>query len=169
MDNSIQEIKLQWIKGDKIGNVESVVTQNAEWTNFQSGSRIATPLINEFMIPIEGEPLELTQANETFDLDKPKLSKTANNTTNQNTNKENPIKTLFNKQKKTDDINLNLSFSIKVPTRDIFNIISMTFGEDEVAMELDSFISEQIDEHILKDTLRESIKELVADRYKDNS
>lgn len=172
MDNSTQEIALQWIKGDKIGNVEKIDNQNSEWTTFQSGSRIATDLIHEFMIPIEGEPLDLSILSES-------LGPTGSNGLGPHPNgtqglikhkKDNPIKTLFDKQKKTDKVDLKLSFSISVPAKNIFDIISMSFDEDEVIAELDSFISAQINPEILKDTLRTSIEELIKDRYnKSNS
>lgn len=170
MDNA-QEITLQWVKGDKIGNVEKVSNQDSQWTVFQSGSRIATGLINEFMIPLEGEPLDLGTLPEITDLQPPneKVTRSAKTPILTKPAKENPIKTLFDKQKKTDNVDLRLTFSINVPTKDIFNIISMTFDEDEVIAELDSFISSQINQEILKDTLRTSIEELIKTRYKTNS
>lgn len=171
MDNSTQEISLQWVKGDKIGNVEKISTQDGEWTVFQSGARIATSLIHEFMMPLEGEPLDLNPPTVP-------LGPTGSNgpgphpigtQVSPKPVKENPIKTLFDKQKKTDKVDLKLTFSINVPAKDIFDIISMTFDEDEVIAELDSFISAQIDQGILKDTLRTSIEELIKKRYKSNN
>jgi hypothetical protein len=80
--------------------------------------------------------------------------------------KTNPIKILFDKQKKTDDIKLSLNFSINVPTTDIFNILSITFEEDEVIEELTKFIQNQIDDKSIKETLDETIKSLIISRYK---
>lgn len=172
MDNSTQEITLQWIKGDKIGNIEKIANQDGEWTTFQSGSRIATGLINEFLLPIEGEPLDLNTPLEMLGpvgTNGPGPHPTGVQGSTKLT-RENPIKTLFDRQKKTDKVELKLTFSISVPAKDIFDIISMTFDEDEVIAELDSFISAQINPEILKDTLRTSIEELIKDRYnKSNS
>lgn len=170
MDNSTQEITLQWAKGDKIGNVEKIASQDSEWTVFQSGSRIATDLIHEFMIPLVGEPLDLNPIPEML---RPIGSNGLEShptrvQVSSKPIKENPIKTLFDKQKKTDKVDLTLNFSINVPAKDIFDIISMTFDEDEVIAELDSFISAQINQEILKDTLRTSIEELIKNRYKSN-
>jgi hypothetical protein len=172
MDNSTdtQEITLQWIKGDKIGNVETVANQDGEWTTFKSGARIATGLINEFMIPIEGEPLDLNPIQPVLDgprgTNGPGPHPSGERTVSKP--KDNPIKTLFDKQKKTDKVDLKLTFSINVPSKDIFDIISMSFDEDEVLVELDSFISNQIDADVLKDTLRTSIEELIQKRFKTN-
>jgi hypothetical protein len=171
MDNStgIQEITLQWIKGDKIGNVETIANQDSEWTTFKSGSRIATGLINEFMIPIEGEPLDLNPVQPVLDGPRGTNGPGPHPTgVRVDKRKDNPIKTLFDKQKKTDKVDLKLTFSINVPSKDIFDIISMSFDEDEVLVELDSFISNQIDTDVLKDTLRTSIEELIQKRFKTN-
>lgn len=168
MDNSTQEITLQWIKGDKIGNIEKISKQDGEWTVFESGSRIATDLINEFMLPIEGALFDLNPPSELIGSNNPS-PRTTEVQVSAKPIKENPIKTLFDKQKKTDKVDLKLTFSINVPAKDIFDIISMTFDEDEVIAELDSFISAQIDQGILKDTLRTSIEELIKKRYKSNN
>lgn len=168
MDNSTQEITLQWIKGDKIGNIEKISKQDGEWTVFESGSRIATDLINEFMLPIEGALFDLNPPSELIGSNNPS-PRTTEVQVSAKPIKENPIKTLFDKQRKTDKIDLKLTFSINVPAKDIFDIISMTFDEDEVVAELDSFISNQINPDILKDTLRTSIEELIKKRYKSNS
>lgn len=165
-----QEIFLQWIKGDKIGNVEKIETQDGEWITFQSGSRIATELLNEFLIPIEGEPLDFKPIN-------PDLTVPGENaltfTSPQRTVKDdriftkvdNPIKTLFDKQKKTDTVNLDFSIPINVPHKDIFNIINMSFDEDEVLKELNSFISNQVSIDHIKDTLKQAINELIDTQY----
>jgi hypothetical protein len=172
MDTNIvtPDVTLQWTKGDKVGNVEKVENQDGEWTVFQSGARIATSLINEFMIPIEGEPLDL---NASLGINTPSDFHLHNSQGNHTTEiqrsvkptKDNPIKTLFDKQKKTDQINLELSIPINVPLIDIFNIISMSFDEEEVLKELDSFISNQVNVENIKDTLQKSIHELIVERY----
>lgn len=161
------EVLLQWIKGDKIGNVERIANQDGEWTVFQSGARIASELLNEFLIPIEGEPLDLNIQPEILGL-------TGSNGPGphpigvQGSAKpvrENPIKTLFNKQKKTDQVNLEFSIPVSVPLPDIFNIISMSFDEEEVLRELDSFITNQVNIETLKSALQDSIHDLIATRY----
>ena len=58
MENT-EEVKLQWIKGDKFGNVEIVNGTQDQWTTFKSGGRIATNLISEFLEPIVGNALDL--------------------------------------------------------------------------------------------------------------
>lgn len=156
--------KLQWIKGDKAGTVEEVIEQDNEWTKFKSGSRISTNLINEFMLLVDGEPLDINQVND--DNQKENHSNIKQSKENHTAAKNNPIKLLFDKQKKTDDIQLNIEFLINVPTTDIFNILSITFDEKEVVEELTQFISNQIDNELIKSKLNESIKQLINNRYK---
>lgn len=161
------DVTLQWIKGDKVGNVECVIMQDSEWTMFQSGGRIATEIINEFMIPIEGEPLDLNiqpQIIESIGSNGPGPRSTGIQGSIKPV-RENPIKTLFDKQKKTDQINLEFSIPVNVPLTDIFNIISMSFDEEEVLRELDSFITNQVNIENIKDTLQKSIHELIIKRY----
>lgn len=149
---------LQWIKGDKIGNVEKVVTQDSEWTIFQGGSRISTEILNEFMIPIEGELLD----SDVYDFTKSKEIKGIPILPHKT---DSPIKTLFDKQKKPDQINLEFSIPVNVPPTDIFNIISISFDEEEVLKELDLFISNQVNIKEIKDTLQKSIHDLIVKRY----
>ena len=141
---SLEKEVLQWIKGDKIGDVETVKGIDNEWTVFESGGRIYTELINEFLLPIQGEPLDfrLTPAE--------------------------AIRTLFDKQKKNDTIKLNLTFPIVVPKNAIYEIISSSFDFVEVNDELESFIKDQISEDLILDSLFDSIKELVKTKYKIN-
>jgi hypothetical protein len=159
--------QLQWTKGDKIGTVEEISMHENEWTKFKSGSRIATNLINEFMIPIEGEPLDFNQVSEKSLIQNKVDTNLVNVNSSSKLNKNsNPIKILFDKQKKTENIELNLKFLINVPSSDIFDIINMSFDESEVTEELNSFILNQINETLLKDTLNKAVETLILEKYK---
>jgi len=94
MENT-EEKKLQWIKGDKLGNVEIVKGVDNEWTIFNSGGRIATNLLSEFLEPLDGEPLDFnpptpasTKAAKVYKEKLPPQKETSS-----------PIRTLFDKQK----------------------------------------------------------------------
>lgn len=158
--------KLQWLKGDKAGNVEEVVGQDGEWTKFKSGSRISTSLINEFMLPVEGEPLDLSDQETVDKVYQNSQTENKNNKTASKISQSNPIKLLFNKQKKTDLIDLTLNFSINVPSIEIFDIISSTFEKDEVMAELSAFIYNQINSDEIETNLKSSIENLIKDRFK---
>lgn len=159
------DVKLQWIKGDKFGTVEIIKGVDNEWTLFNSGRRIATNLISEFLEPVNGEALDfndapqptpaLVNAAEIYKEKLPPQKETAS-----------PIRTLFDKQKKNDKVKLNLIFPIEVPKEDIYEIISSSFDTGEVNDELESFIKNQISEDLISDSLFDSIKELIKTRYK---
>ena len=42
--------KMQWVKGEKLGKIETVVDVDGEWTVFEDGGRINSNLINEFKV-----------------------------------------------------------------------------------------------------------------------
>lgn len=153
--------RLQWSKGEKIGNVETITAQDSEWTTFNSGARIATDLINEFMIPIDIEPLDFAQVEPVksvvIDTPAPIKVETVN---------KNPIRTLFNKQKKIDTLDLTLVFPINTPTRDIFDIINETFDEAEVIDELTAFIMDQINTESIHAKLTAEVHDLITKRFK---
>jgi len=46
------EGQYQWIKGDYQGTVENITESKGEWVYFQSGRRIKSDLLQEFMLPI---------------------------------------------------------------------------------------------------------------------
>jgi len=163
MENT-ELIKLQWIKGDKIGTVETISSTEGEWTIFNSGGRISTNLIGEFLQPVEGEPLDFDNVPSPS----PALKKAAEIYKEKVPQKtvSSPIRTLFDKQKKNDKIKLNLSFPIEIPKKAIYEIISSSFDLDEVNNELESFIKDQINDDLIYDSLFDSIKELISTRYK---
>jgi len=160
-----QDQRLQWLKGEKIGTVETVVAQDGEWTTFKSGARISTDLINEFMILINDEPLDFIQIEPISSVQSPtplaKKVRTVNKIPAQN-----PIRTLFNKQKKTDTIDLVLTFPINAPTSDIFNIISSSFDKTEVINELTAFIMDQIKVKSIQNKLTAEIQDLITKKFK---
>lgn len=161
MENT-EEVILQWIKGDKFGSVETIKSTEGEWTIFRSGGRIATNLLNEFLEPVNGDPLN-------FEPPTPALKKAAEVYKQKVPTQEvisSPIRTLFDKQKKNDKIKLNLTFPIEVPKKAIYEIISSSFDLDEVNDELESFIKNQISDDLILDSLFDSITELIKTRYK---
>jgi len=163
MENKEKE-KLQWIKGDKIGAVETINTTEGDWTVFDSGGRISTNLIKEFLQPVIGTPLDFSNTP----TQPPTIKKGKNKTKASKSPTSSPIRTLFDKQKKNDKIKLNLTFPIEVPKKDIYEIISSSFDSVEVNSELESFIQEQISQDFIKDSLIQSIKELIKTRYDIN-
>jgi len=170
MENStetIEPIKFQWIKGDKIGNIETVSGTDHEWTLFESGARISSSLINEFMIPITtyDAPLDFTSSPQPAPVERRRDRSPRTGSVQASHIEKSPIRILFDKQKNTDNITLNLSLNITVPKNDIFDIMCVSFDAEEVTKELYMFIADQIKDDQLKDVVREGITSLIDQRY----
>jgi hypothetical protein len=170
MSQDIEKIEInrvQWIKGDKIGNIETIIGTDKEWTLFQSGSRISSTLLNEFMIPVNGDDaLDFNSApSETVSLQPTRNTNRATLNVSKATG-TNPIRMLFDKQKNSTKVKLSLSLDIIIPKEDLFNIMICSFEEAEVMKELCSFISDQVKDDEVKESIKESIQALITERYK---
>lgn len=168
---TIEPIKLQWIKGDKIGNVETVVGTEQEWTIFESGSRISSDLIHEFMMPIASDDTILDFESASSEIAvrtrEPRRKGGEGLQPSKVIQKEtSPVRILFDKQKNVDKVTLTLSLNITVPKKDIFDIISSSFSNEETVKELHSFIADQISDEDVKKSIQDSIKSLIDKRYK---
>lgn len=153
----------QWIKGDNIGTIETVVEETANWTKFKSGRRINTSLISEFMIDI---------AEGALDSDDLTLSKTAipPQTSVRSVPKgnvsENPIETLIKKSSKIYNDQIAVSFNLNIPSPELVKFISDSFGEDETIDCVKTYLINQISIDSLKDAMNDSICEFVEKSYK---
>jgi len=155
--------RYQWIKSEKTGNVVEVERSEGEWTYFKGGSRISTTLMPEFLLPLEGNSLPLTNDLQTITNSQGPTVATEKDSTHKT---ESPIRILFDKQAKNDTVKLKIQFPIEVPKVDIYNIILTSFDKDEVKDELKGFILNQLEEDGILDSLHQSIEDLIQERYK---
>jgi hypothetical protein len=157
-----QEVKrLQWIKGDKIGNVEVIESESAEWVTFQSGGRISKSILGEFMMDIgNGDPIIDNVNNE--------LTKVVNAKPTPPTEPvrptatETPIMSLFKKMENTENHSLNFSVNISIPGKDVYNILAKSFGDDVIKDTLEEYIINQLTDEVLKDAIQESITDTIT-------
>lgn len=158
---TVDLIRYQWAKGDNQGTVETVSGVENEWTLFQSGRRINTSLINEFMLPIVDGELDfnpptpaLVKAAESYKANAPiKKSVTS------------PIRALLDKQKKLDKYNIQVSITIELLSKEMYSLLSSSFEEDEVINELNQFIEDQIKTDTVIGMVQDSIQSLIKERY----
>jgi len=155
MSEETEVQKLQWVKGDKQGNVEIVKEQDGEWTTFQSGGRISNSLLKEFMILIQND-------NEILDFEEvnapPPTVKELGNPLGK---KSSPILTLLEKMEDFDELELNLKLNIKIPKREVMSLLSSTFGEDDFDADLKTFVEEQARSKDLKGILSNELELLL--------
>lgn len=158
MSETQEAKKLQWVKGDKLGKVETVVDETSEWINFESGSRINSSLLKEFMIDVTDTEFlvdtEITQK-------KPQVNTSVPNDQNHEVKVENPIMSLFKTMENTDQHNLSINIPIDIPTHDIFKILKGTFGKDKVESTFEDYINDQLNESELKNAISESVGNLI--------
>ena len=158
---TVDPIKYQWIKGDKIGTVEILDKQEGEWSVFKSGGRINTSLIPEFMLMVDGEELD-------FDPPTPAIVNAANEykkPAKSQPKPASPIRTLLDKQKKLDKHNIQISIPIDLLSLDMYSLLSTSFDEEEVNQELQQFIEDQIQSDKVIGMVQESIQSLIKERY----
>tara|TARA_R100001163_G_scaffold62133_1_gene52647 strand:- start:7 stop:516 length:510 start_codon:yes stop_codon:yes gene_type:complete len=147
----------QWIKGEKSGRVVSIKDIDDKWINFNEGGRLAKDLKDEFLQVLDKD---LTQ-----DLaPKPVIPQPTQ--ANIPTEKTSPIRLLLDKQKKLDKIPLGLSFKVNAPKQDIMLVLENSFDLNELNQEVEKFIEDQLDTKEIIKTLKDSIKILIQERYK---
>jgi hypothetical protein len=159
--------RYQWIKSEKTGNVVEVEKVDGDWTNFTDGSRVATELIQEFLLPLEGDELPIKSDLHAIGTIGGVNSNVVDTEAVEIEDElKSPIAILFDKQKKNDNIKLTVKFSIEIPKTDIYEIIETSFDKEEVKDELEKFILKQLDEDEVTDIIHNSINNLIEERYK---
>lgn len=148
---SLEEGKsLQWIKGDKAGSVEIILSADNEWVIFQSGGRISTELIHEFMVSTEEGVLDFSiQPAETA------IVQTRNE-------RDSALMTLLKKMSKTEEHILEIKIPIKIPTLGMYHVLNDTFEDAEVHEEIKKYVLNQINDKEVKQSVASSVEEVIS-------
>ena len=148
----------QWIKGDNSGGIVTIKDTDDQWINFNEGGKLAKDLKDEFLQVLDADianefikPQPIAIIPPTIEKVKPSI--------------DSPIRVLFNKQKKNNKVKLLLEFPVNIPPEGIYELMSSSFGEDEVKEELKSFIKDQISEDLILNGLFDSIESLIESKY----
>jgi hypothetical protein len=153
--------KLQWIKGDKTGKVETVKSIDGDgWLIFEGGSRISSELVGEFMIDASEGALEIDdlstrtpiQRNNSYDTItapvKPKVV-------------ESPLMSLLKKMSKTQSTPLDVTIKVEVPSSAMYSVLIDSFEEEEVHKEISTYILNQVDDQLIKESVQASINGII--------
>lgn len=175
MQDTLKEaIQYQWKKGDKFGQVETVEGIEGEFTNFESGGRIYTSLISEFLeiVTLEGLPFPGAESIDTkkttaqIDPINPIKPATVSNIVEpiETSPLSKLIKTLSSKNVESFD----LSVGINLPKKEVFNMLVENSEEEssEILEEISKSAASQIEINNLQDFLKEQINEFVTNYYK---
>ena len=153
----------QWIKGDDSGNVVTIKNTDDKWIHFNEGGRLAKDLKDEF-IQLLDEDIAGEFVNKPVNNDS--LFKVSTEPTP--IAKASPIRLLLDKQKKLDQIPLQLFFEVDAPRLDIMSVLENSFDSKELGNEVEKFIEDQINVEEIVSTLKDSIKILIKERYKQS-
>lgn len=153
----VPQQRLQWIKGDKLGVVETVVGEEGEWVTFASGGRISKALKHEYMLDVaEGmlpaDELNLQQAARPVQSQQkapasPPPSKT-------------PISILLDKSSQYDELEVAVRVKIKAPKASLLAVLRDSFG-DEAMAEVEEHIMSQVNLETLEESTKAEVKQLL--------
>lgn len=187
-------MQYQWIKGERLGELEVLDKTDDEWVYFTSGRRISSTLMNEYMLPINeydrpmNIPGQITQPAYSFQSEeddntirdaegnvytppKPVIenNRQATRPIHQATEvpkkKEiNPIQLLLNQAAK-DEIDVSVNLTIKIPKKAVYALISESFDTD-IDKQIKEMVSEDISFEKMKQVILESVDNTIKNYYK---
>jgi hypothetical protein len=175
MQDTLKEaIQYQWKKGDKFGQVETVKGIEGEFTNFESGGRIYTTLISEFLeiVTLEGLPFpgaeSIDTKKTTTQIDPINPIKPAAVSNTVEPIKTSPLSKLIKTLSSKNVESFDLSVGINLPKKEVFNMLVENSEEEssEILEEISKSAASQIEINNLQDFLKEQINEFVTNYYK---
>jgi len=150
----------QWIKGDDTGMDESykdiIINGDISFIEFQSGKRINSELLEEYMIMLPAQPKQNNQQNQV--LVKPNEPSTVTSIIyddSKNHQNESPIYKLLKKQKKN-MVDVSIKIKLNLPPKDLYTVLSGSFEDAE--REIIDFVLDGVDMEDIKASLADSIK-----------
>jgi hypothetical protein len=149
--------KYQWVKGDHIGNVENVTDYGNEWVTFDSGRRIASTLLNEFMIPIQWDDQIMDFSSQTVI---PKKSQKINNKEEPKKQERSFIYDLIENIKVKEDHKVNFELEFNLPKKEMINVLVSSYSEEEVLNALKEYVLSQIDINALHKNIKDKLSDL---------
>lgn len=167
----LSKVDYQWIKGDKMGNVEKYdgVTQDEAtgmtFVNFKGGGRINIELLEEYLdtFPATKVDFDNTHANIKAPIE-PELPVSVSsqpdpfpqkrNTVSSVALEESPIYKLL-KQQKENWVNVSISLKLNLPPKSLYNVLITSF--DGANDEIINYVTEGIDIDDIRSALAESI------------
>jgi hypothetical protein len=152
----------QWIKGDDIGMDEKyrdiVLNGDLSFIEFQSGKRLNSELLNEYVIMLPSQPAQAIPVNI------PQIQPRSNEQTSVTSiiyddskipQNDSPIYKLLKKQKKN-MVDVSIKIKLNLPPKDLYTVLSGSF--DDAEREIIDFVLDGVDIEDIKTSLADSIK-----------
>jgi hypothetical protein len=174
LDKELSPFAYKWTKGDNNGTVCEYSdvfkdpTSGVIWVNFKDGTRINYALLNDYMIQIDPVPAQTLNSlpqstTPTINSTKPLGARNVMvvETPSVVTVSSNPITSLLEKQK-PNWVEVGIKLKLNLPTKSLYNILTTSF--EDADKEIIEFVVNDLDIEIIKDSLRQNIREI----YKGN-
>ena len=164
----LSKVDFQWIKGDKMGNVEKfdgVTTDESTgmtFIDFKGGGRINLELLEEYLESFPASKVDFGDTQISPDVPVNPLPKdvqtqpaaSKRNTVSSVALEESPIYKLL-KQQKENWVNVNISLKLNLPPKSLYNVLISSF--DGANEEIINYVTEGIDIEDIRSALAESI------------
>ena len=153
----------QWIKGDDMGMDEKykgiALNGDISFIEFQSGKRMNTELLDEYMVMLPAQPVQSAPVNPTPS----PISRSNDQTTvtsiiyddSKISQNDSPIYKLLKKQKKN-MVDVSIKIKLNLPPKDLYTVLSGSFEDAE--REIIDFVLDGVDIEDIKSSLADSIK-----------
>ena len=186
-DKTLPELKeelsqkdFQWIKGEKMGNIEgfrdviSDETTGMSFLEFVSGGRINLELLNEYMDMFPASKVDFSSVNTAITHSEiPAITQTTQAKVQKIQPQvssieleESPIYTLLKKQKEN-WVNVNITLKLNLPSKSLYNVLISSF--DGAENEVIDYVTEGIDIEDIRAALGESISSYYEQAKKSTS
>ena len=167
----LSKYDFQWIKGDKMGNVEKFLDVSPDeatgmtFVEFKGGGRINVELLEEYLdkfpatkVDFKDEPVitepALEQSIQGNNLPSTYDKQASRNTVSSVQLEESPIYKLLKKQKEN-WVNVNITLKLNLPPKSLYNVLISSF--DNADDEIINYITEGIDIEDIRSALADSI------------
>jgi len=157
-------MQFEWIKGDEIASREDfkdlVNVDGDTFVLFNSGKRINTSLLEEYMVYYPAQPKQLSidpaPVNADFmEISKSTVTSIVYNDEVKQSKLESPIYKLLNKQKKN-IVEVSIKLKLNLPPKELYGVLSSSF--DDAEKEIIEFVLDGIDIDDIKKSLSDSIR-----------
>ena len=152
----------QWIKGDDIGIDEKykdiVLNGDISFIEFQSGKRINSELLNEYVIMLPAQLAQVIPVNNQQIHTRPNEQTTVTSIIYEDSKisqNDSPIYKLLKKQKKN-MVDVSIKIKLNLPPKDLYTVLSGSF--DDAEREIIDFVLDGVDIEDIKASLADSIK-----------
>lgn len=161
-----QNVYYQWVKGDYIGRIEEFESfqdeNNLNFIVFKSGKRINESLLLEYLIEIPEYQVKIAEESilESPIVDIVSKKMDMNDTKEEKT----PIQQLLINQKKKETEKLNIFLDIKVPKKELVEILKSSYG-NEIENDIYEYINNQLDQNTIKQIIKNNIEKFIKMYY----